>query len=148
MRMRCMPAANSPMRARSTAPSPMILNRIPRRRAHFSVAAASCDLKTKRLSKDEVESLPDSQDESGARRTYLAVELARNKDDGGTVQSLITQMEQRFPESPWSAEALYTSANMYLLRKDYPQAITYAVRPGRAFPTHRYAPAAIGRRRG
>ena len=29
-------------------------------------------------------------------------------------------MEQRFPQSPWLAEALYSSGNMYMLRKDYP----------------------------
>jgi peptidoglycan lytic transglycosylase len=104
------------------------------------VAAASCDLKTRRLSKEEVDSLPDSQDESGARRMYLAVELARNKDDSGTQQALVSQMEQRFPASPWLAEALYTSANMYLLRKDYPQAITYYSDLAARFPTHRYAP--------
>ena len=104
------------------------------------VAAASCDLKTRRLSKEEVDSLPDAQDESGARRMYLAVELARNKDDSGTQQALVTQMEQRFPASPWLAEALYTSANMYLLRKDYPQAITYYSDLAARFPTHRYAP--------
>ena len=80
------------------------------------------------------------QDESGARRMYLAVELARNKDDGGAQQALVTQMEQRFPDSPWLAEALYTSANMYLLRKDYPQAILYYSDLATRFPTHRYAP--------
>jgi soluble lytic murein transglycosylase len=104
------------------------------------VAAASCDLKSKRLNKEEVDALPDTSDESGARRMYLAVELARNKDDSGTQQSLVTQMEQRFPESPWLAEALYSSANMYLLRKDYPQAITYYSDLATRFPTHRYAP--------
>ena len=104
------------------------------------VAAASCDLRSKRLNKEEVDALPDTSDESGARRMYLAVELARNKDDSGTQQSLVTQMEQRFPESPWLAEALYSSANMYLLRKDYPQAITYYSDLATRFPKHRYAP--------
>ena len=104
------------------------------------VAAASCDLKTKRLSKEEVDALPDTPDESGARRMYLAVELARNKDDGSAQQGLVSQMEQRFPDSPWLAEALYTSANMYLLRKDYPQAILYYSDLVTRFPTHRYAP--------
>ena len=104
------------------------------------VAAAECDLKTKRLSKQEVDALPDTQDESGARRMYLAVELARNKDDGSAQQSLVTQMEQRFPDSPWLAEALYTSGNMYLLRKDYPQAIVYYSELAKRFPEHRYAP--------
>jgi soluble lytic murein transglycosylase len=104
------------------------------------VAAAECDLKTKRLSKEQVDALPDTQDESGARRMYLAVELARNKDDGGAQQALVTQMEQKFPESPWLAEALYTSGNMYLLRKDYPQAIVYYGELAKRFPGHRYAP--------
>ena len=104
------------------------------------VAAASCDLRSRRLSKEEVDALPDTPDESGARRMYLAVELARNKDDSGTQQGLVRQMEQRFPDSPWLAEALYTSANMYLLRKDYPQAIVYYTELATRFPTHRYAP--------
>ena len=104
------------------------------------VAAAECDLKTKRLSKEEVDSLPDTANESGARRMYLAIEVARNKDDGATQQSLVTQMEQRFPSSPWLAEALYSSGNMYLLRKDYPQAIVYYSELATRFPTHRYAP--------
>ena len=112
----------------------------PQARNALLVAAASCDLKTKRLSKEEVDALPDTPDESGARRMYLAVELARNKDDGGTQQSLVSQMEQRFPDSPWLAEALYSSANMYLLRKDYPQAILYYSELVTRFPTHRYAP--------
>jgi len=104
------------------------------------VAAAASDLKSKRLSKEELDALPDTQDESGARRMYLAVELARNKDDGSAQQSLVTQMEQRFPSSPWLAEALYTSGNMYLLRKDYPQAIVYFGDLAARFPSHRYAP--------
>jgi soluble lytic murein transglycosylase len=112
----------------------------PRARNALLVAAAACDLKAHRLSKAQVDALPDTQDESGARRMYLGVELARNKDDGGAQQALVTQMEQRFPESPWLAEALYTSANMYLLRKDYPQAITYYAELATRFPTHRYAP--------
>src|SRR5580704_12995324 len=120
----CMPGANSPRRARNTA----LANDSqadPQAKNALLVAAASSDLKSKRLNKEEVDALPDTSDESGARRMYLAVELARNKDDSGTQQSLVTQMEQRFPESPWLAEALYSSANMYLLRKDYPQAIVY-----------------------
>jgi soluble lytic murein transglycosylase len=104
------------------------------------VAAAECDLKTKRLTKQQVDALPDTQDESGARRLYLSVELARNKDDADAQQTLVTQMQQRFPDSPWLAEALYTSANMYLLRKDYPQAIIYYSDLATRFPRHRYAP--------
>jgi soluble lytic murein transglycosylase len=104
------------------------------------VAAAASDLKDKRLSKSAIDALPDSQDESGARRMYLAMELARSKDDTDGQRNLIQQMEQRFPQSPWLAEALYSSGNMYLLRKDYPQAITYYSDLATRFPEHRYAP--------
>jgi soluble lytic murein transglycosylase len=104
------------------------------------VAAASCDFKTKRLSKEQVEALPDTADENGARRMYLAVEVARNRDDSNALENLVTQMEQRFQDSPWLAEALYTSANMYLLKKDYPRAIVYYTELATRFPTHRYAP--------
>ncbi len=104
------------------------------------VAAATCDLRDKRLSKQVVDSLPDTQDESGARRMYLAMEMARNKDDSDAQRNLVQQMEQRFPNSPWLAEALYSSGNMYLLRKDYPQAITYYSDLATRFPSHRYAP--------
>ena len=112
----------------------------PQARNALLVAAASCDFKTHRLSKEELDALPDTADASGARRMYLAVELARNRDDSSAQQSLVTQMEQRFQDSPWLAEALYTSANMYLLRKDYPQAIVYYTELATRFPTHRYAP--------
>jgi soluble lytic murein transglycosylase len=112
----------------------------PQARNALLVAAAACDFKTKRLSKEQVDALPDTADDSGARRLYLAVEIARNHDDTGSLQNLLTQMEQRFQDSPWLAEALYTSANMYLLKKDYPQAIVYYTELATRFPTHRYAP--------
>lgn len=98
------------------------------------VAAASCDWKLKRLNKEELERLPDTNDEAGARRLYLLMELARNKDDGETQRSIVEQMETRFPASPWLAEALYSSGNMYLLRKDYPHAIEYYSELSRRFP--------------
>ena len=50
-------------------------------RAGFAVAAAACDLKLKRLTKAQAEALPDTQDENGARRLYLLMELARNRND-------------------------------------------------------------------
>jgi soluble lytic murein transglycosylase len=112
----------------------------PQARNALLVAAAASDFKTKRLSKEQVDALPDTADQSGARRMYLAVEVARNRDDGNALQNLVTQMEQRFQDSPWLAEALYTSANMYLLKKDYPQAIVYYTELATRFPTHRYAP--------
>ena len=98
------------------------------------VAAAASDWKLKRLNKQELDRLPDSDDEAGARRLYLLMELARNKDDGETQRTIVEQMKTRFPESPWLAEALYSSGNMYLLRKDFPHAIEYYTELARRFP--------------
>jgi soluble lytic murein transglycosylase len=98
------------------------------------VAAAHCDWKLKRLGKQELDRLPDTSDEAGARRQYLLMELARGKDDTATQQLIVEQMKTRFPESPWLAEALYSSGNMYLLRKDFARAITYYGEIARRFP--------------
>lgn len=94
-------------------------------RNRMLVAIAACEWKLNKLSLRDLERLPDTSDEAGARRLYLMMELARDKNDTSTQQSLLTQLESRFPKSPWLAEALYSSGNMYLLRKDYPNAIRY-----------------------
>jgi soluble lytic murein transglycosylase len=89
----------------------------------FAVAEAACDLKLKRLSTTQVEALADSKDENGARRLYLLAELARNRNDTEYQQQIVTRMESGFPHSSWLAEALFSSGNMYLLRRDYPAAV-------------------------
>jgi soluble lytic murein transglycosylase len=109
-------------------------------KAALLAAAANCDFKLKRLSKQEVQSIADTNDETGARRMYLLMEVARSKDDGDTQRAIVAQMETRFPASDWLAEALYSSGNMYLLRKDYPHAIEYYGELATRFPRHRYAP--------
>src|SRR5579864_9539150 len=47
----------------------------------FAVAAAACDLKLKRLTEAQAQALADTPDENGARRQYLLMELARNRND-------------------------------------------------------------------
>ena len=106
------------------------------------VAAAECDWKMKSLSQSQLNSIPDTNDETGARRMYLLMELARDRGDATNQQALVAQMETRFPSSPWLAEALYSSGNMYLLLKDYPHAIAYYGDLATRFPTHKYAPSA------
>jgi len=91
----------------------------------FAVAEAACDLKLKRLSPATVQGLVDSPDENGARRLYLLMELARDRNDSEDQQRIVTLMETRFPHSQWLAEALFSSGNMYMLRRDYPMAVTY-----------------------
>jgi peptidoglycan lytic transglycosylase len=98
------------------------------------VAVAACELKLHRLTRHDLEQLPDTNDEAGARRLYLMMELARDDNDPDTQQSIVQQMESRFPTSPWLAEALLSSGNMYLLRKDYPTAVRYYVDLSTRFP--------------
>jgi soluble lytic murein transglycosylase len=108
----------------------------------FAVAAAACELKLKRLTKAEAEALPDTNDESGARRLYLLMELARNRDALDDQKQIVAQMESRFPQSQWLAEALFSSGNMYLLRRDYGSAVQYYTTLATRFPSGKNAAAA------
>jgi peptidoglycan lytic transglycosylase len=108
----------------------------------FTVAEAACELKLHRLTRAEAEALPDTDDENGARRLYLLMELARDRNDTDSQQSIVTVMERRFPQSPWLAEALFSSGNMYLLRRDYSTAIDYYSYLAAHFPENTDAAAA------
>jgi soluble lytic murein transglycosylase len=108
-------------------------------RDHFAVAAAACDWKLKRLTKAQAEALADTDDEAGARRSYLLMELARDHDSASEQQRIVNQMEQRFPHSQWLAEALYSSGNMYLLKKDYATAAGYYSTYATRFPQSKNA---------
>ncbi|MGD0294569.1 MAG: transglycosylase SLT domain-containing protein [Terracidiphilus sp.] len=108
-------------------------------RAGFAVAAAACDLKLKRLTKAQAEALSDTPNENGARRLYLLMQLARNRNDLDEVKRIVTEMESSFPQSPWLAEVLYSSGNLYLLRHEYATAIGYYSALATRFPSSKYA---------
>ena len=108
----------------------------------FAVAESACDLKLKRLTPAQVQGLADSPDENGARRLYLLMELARDRNDTEDQQRIVTLMESKFPRSPWLAEALFSSGNMYMLRRDYPTAVTYYSYLAAHFPENSNASAA------
>jgi soluble lytic murein transglycosylase len=91
----------------------------------FAVDAAACELKLKRLTPAQVQGLADSNDDHGARRLYLLMELARDRNDQEDQQRIVSLMETRFPHSTWLAEALLSSGNMYMLKRDYPKAVEY-----------------------
>jgi soluble lytic murein transglycosylase len=111
-------------------------------RNEFLVAAAACDLKLKQLSLSEATALPDTPDESGARRLYLLMELARNREALDEQKRIVAEMKSRFPQSPWLAEALYSSGNMYLLLRDYAPAVEYYSYLATHFPAGKNAAAA------
>jgi soluble lytic murein transglycosylase len=114
----------------------------PQEREGFAVAEAACQLEMNRLTRAQAEALPDSNDDAGARRLYLLMELARDRQDTDGQKTIVAQMEQRFPTSRWLEEALFSSGNMYLLRRDYPNAIEYYGYLAEHFPHSDYAPAA------
>jgi soluble lytic murein transglycosylase len=108
----------------------------------FAVAAAACDLKLKRLTDSEARALADTNDDSGARRLYLLMELERSKNNEGEQQALESELERRFPQSQWLAEALFSSGNMYMLKRDYASAVSYYTKLAAGFPASKNAAAA------
>ena len=108
----------------------------------FAVAVAACDLKMKRLTEAEVAALDDTRDENGARRSYLLMELARNRNDLENQRKIVDEMEANFPHSQWLAEALFSSGNMYMLRREYPAAVEYYSYLATHFPENSNAAAA------
>jgi soluble lytic murein transglycosylase len=108
----------------------------------FAVAEAACNYKLKRLTPAQVQGLPDTNDENGARRLELLMELARDRDDSADQQRLLGEMETRFPHSPWLAQALFSAGNMYLLKRDYPKAVEYYGYLAAHFPQSKDAAAA------
>jgi soluble lytic murein transglycosylase len=108
----------------------------------FAVSAAACDWKLKRLTPAAVQGLADTDDDNGARRLYLLMELARDRDDTADQQRIVDEMESRFPRSQWLAEGLFSSGNMYLLKRDYPHAVQYYKYLADHFPDGKNAPAA------
>jgi soluble lytic murein transglycosylase len=108
----------------------------------FAVDAAACELKLKKLTQAQVQALADTADEHGARRLYLLMELARERNDAEEQQSIVTQLEANFPHSQWLAEALLSSGNMYMLKRDYPTAVKYYSYLAMHFPDSANAAAA------
>ncbi len=106
----------------------------------LEIYAAVCDLRLKHLSHRDAEKLPQTGDDSAALRLYILAELARNDGDEAGNRSLLQQMEQRFSQSRWLEEALYSSGNMYLIKRDAPHAIEVYEELFRRFPNSTYGP--------
>jgi soluble lytic murein transglycosylase len=106
------------------------------------IYAAACDMKMKRLSRRDVERLPNTTDDSAALKFYLLAEISRNEHNEATHDDLIAQMVQRFPTSRWLEEALYSGGNMYLLKHDAKQATYHYSLLVKMFPNSTYAASA------
>ena len=108
----------------------------------LEIYSAVCDLKLKHLSRHDAEKLPATNDDSAALKLYLLAEISRTEKDRAGHDAIITQMVQRFPQSRWLEEALYSGGNMYLLTHDADQAIYHYKLLVEHFPNSIYAPSA------
>ena len=56
------------------------------------------------------------------------------------VEQTLSSLRGSYPSSPWLEEALYSAANLYLLRPDYDHAAALYGEMAQRFPTGKYAP--------
>ncbi len=97
-------------------------------------AAVATFKQTKHVNPSQLVRLSDTDDEAGATRLYLMMESARDAKDVAQVKALVGQLEQRFPTSRWTAEALFSAGNMALVTNDMPSAIRYYGDLAQRFP--------------
>ena len=69
-----------------------------------------------------------------AQRLYLLSETERSTSDEDAVLRTLAQLRQFGPSSPWLEQALYSAANMYLLKRDYDRAIDHFRELEQRFP--------------
>ncbi len=108
----------------------------------LQIYQAVCDLRLKHLSRHDVEKLPVTNDDTAALKLYLFAEISRNEKDRVSHDAVIAEMVQKYPQSRWLEEALYSGGNMYLLTHDMPQAIYHYNLLVQRFPASLYAPSA------
>ena len=78
-----------------------------------------------RKAKDALARIPDDGSDASAEKWYQQAEIARNENDDASLSNILEHMRASTPKSPWLEAALMSAGNMYLLRKDYDQAIDY-----------------------
>lgn len=106
------------------------------------IYAAACEMRLKRISRREVEKLPDTKDDSAALKLYMLAELSRTENDQAAHDALIARMVKEYPTSRWLEEALYSGGNMYLLKHDPQQATYHYSMLVKMFPDSTYAASA------
>jgi soluble lytic murein transglycosylase len=115
---------------------------MPADRDALEIYSAVCDLKLKKLGRHEAEKLPATSDDSAALKLYLLAEISRTEKDRAGHDAIIAQMAEKYPNSRWLEEALYSGGNMYLLTHDTDQAIYHYQMLVDRFPMSIYAPSA------
>jgi soluble lytic murein transglycosylase len=61
--------------------------------------------------------------EANAQRLFLLSEIARDENNESAMAQNLEQLRQQTPTSPWFEQALFLTANRYLLDKNFDQAI-------------------------
>lgn len=65
----------------------------------------------------------DSDTDAKAQALYFLAEIARDTDDRDKNSALITQLRNLAPQSQWLQQALLSSANRHLIKKEYEEAV-------------------------
>ena len=102
----------------------LIGDAVPQDRPALEVALAGALRQGERTreARQALESLADATGEVAAQRLYNLGELARAADDDAGFQGYLAQLRQVGPASPWLEQSLFSSANKYLVAKDYARA--------------------------
>ena len=78
-----------------------------------------------KMARETLDQIPDDGSDASAQKWYQQIEIARNANDDASISSILEHMRASTPKSPWLEEALLSTGNMYLLRKDYDRALDY-----------------------
>ena len=73
--------------------------------------------------KSMLDAIPSSTPELEAERLFNLAELARSANDDDSALRLVDQLRIQYPTSPYLEQALLSSGNIYLLRRDLDRAI-------------------------
>ncbi len=78
-----------------------------------------------KMAREALDQIPDDGSDASAEKWYQQMEIARNANDDASISTILEHMRASTPKSPWLEEALLSTGNMYLLRKDYDRALDY-----------------------
>lgn len=111
-------------------------------RDSLAIYAAVCQMKLKRIGRREIESLPNTADDTAAAKLYMLAEISRSEKNEEEHTAIISKMVNQNANSRWLEEALYSGGNMYLLKHDSQRAIYHYSLLVQLFPKSTFAPSA------
>lgn len=83
---------------------------------------------------------PVTSADTKAQALYYLAEIAREKDNHDRQTEMIAQLRTLAPESEWLQQALLSMGNKYLLKRDFPSALTWYTEVYQSKRTSRFAP--------